>query len=339
MKKFLKKNWIWLGTLVAVAIVAIMIAHGHGEKPDCGKKMAATVTELRYYLENNRTESLRYNLEKFRELEECGLAFQMAGFSLSYTREEIRSWAKASAVKTLEIIKEAATLNVTRDLTPEFNTLAQAQVKYLLAWKDLGVSQYQLEQITKTWAKNQLRVKLDVLTGLVPENWLPGDLEDFDKTLAGVDKFRQEQELKWEEAHMSELVLECLRGTYYAERSRKLYESLRFYNLPQRDWQHKSPRHFAEAIYSASEKKGFCGYTAPTPDQVEQATKLAYARMAEQIILDLRAKEYAFPRSLRAVEELRQIFKEGTIRPEELGTSEREMVVLSRENPLRKTEE
>ncbi|MCX6779074.1 MAG: hypothetical protein NTU97_02490 [Candidatus Magasanikbacteria bacterium] len=336
MKDFLKRFWIPMGLLLCLVVVGILMVTTAKEKPTCTNGMHEMATSFRYHMTNDSVSDLRYSLENFQKMEDCRLKFEAEGFHPNYTQKELQTWVKASAKRTMKTVQEMAGYNGIVDLMPEFNGLDQAMINYGLDWKDLGVNQYQLEQITKTWAKNQLRLKVTNLKEMRPENWLPGSLSNFDKSFEEVDKFRQEHNLSWNDGYASEEVLECLRGQFYAERARKLYESLRFYSLPQMDWQSKSPRHFAEAIYAATAKRGYCGYTAPTQVEVELATKMAYARTSEALLSDLRAKKYGFPASLQMVEELRGILKAGMIQPEELGTSEAELEDLSRKNPLGK---
>lgn len=325
---------MYMIALIAVAVAGALmgpqiVKWAITEKPECAKEMNEIAAELRKDMERDIVGGYSSTGPRLENIQSCRGKFNAKGLNPGISVEEILNWVRASGKTDMRYAKDESQYLNGHGPSVRLAFVQKARERYGLEYSDFGTSEDEIRELRHRWAEMKLDSLVANLADLRPNGLIP-DPGDFDKAFREADKFRTDNSLEWS---VPKVYLECLRGKYYAARARGLYETLRFYEQPR---ENRTPNNFAEAIYEASAKKGFCGYPVPTTAEVERAKKLAYARMADQLLTDLRAKKYSFPSSLRKVDELKKILKDGSIELEELSTSEDELQDLSRENPLGK---
>lgn len=127
-----------------------------------------------------------------------------------------------------------------------------------------------------------------------------------------------------EEAGVTEAVRGELIKKYQAPLEREYTETLKFFPTDPED-NAVLPNFLVKMILEAN----------PEADEKElrKYASRAYARMAERELRDLREWQYEYPNTFKHIDALRAYLTEGNLKPADIGTSEKELTLLTREFP------
>lgn len=328
-----------LGKVVFVVILIVLItAFALKFSPvhsPCYRDANTVAQELRQDMVNNiEFFNIAATDSKLGEIKTCQRLEISLGNAPIITEEEENHWMR------LSIFNELRHLKIPPSSTCSFEQLyykyerleaiEAALSKYKIKPEEVSTSTEQLAAIRRNLQVSEFRKKTDQMTELVPNSYWT---RDFDETYQMVENFRKKNNLEWSDAFISPINIECLRGRFYAQEARNLYEKLRYFeadccNLWDVEWT------LLRKAKESLKKVGFCGFPVPTENELEEAARNIYARWAIKAIKDLRDGLYNFPRSMKVVDDIMEASQRGGFTLEQLGTSKKELAVLSGVNPL-----